>query len=212
MYLTASFLLYSFKYLSQGKHKKYAICVAIAVLFHYSAILMFFPFGVYFVYKKNKIFFYLILILVFMGGVISIANIHKISIFARYSAYLKRIFDTPFGIGQLIYHLPFIMLGLHLRKKKCKHPMYDFLIVYTMCSLLLSYLSYKIHMLGRISIFYNILYLIIAPYLLNYLKQIKDKKYRAYNLMFVVYIVFRCIMYFKEYLFLDGIMPYQNIF
>ena len=212
IYLTAAFLLFSFKYLYEGKNKKYAICVSIAVLFHYSAILMFFPFVSYFIYKKNKKLFYVLLILFFLTVLIFIENLHYFNIFIRYSNYLSKGAVGSFGIAQFIFHLPFLLFIYFLKKKICPQPMYDLFVVYTMYSLMFSFLFYKIIVLGRISVFFNVLFIIIVPYFLMYLKQQKNKKYISFSIMFTCYLIFRCIIYFREYLFLDEIIPYSTIF
>ena len=211
MYLAASFLLYSFKYLYEDKQKKYALCILIAILFHYSAILMFFPFLMYKIYKRSKIFFYISVALIFLSSFIFFEYFHLFNIFYRYSAYFDMIETGSFGFGQIIFHLPFFILMFLFKEKLKPKPIYDLFIVFTISSMFFSFLAYKIFILGRMLVYYNVLLIVIVPYLIKHLKSIKSKYYKSYTIMFVCYIVFRCVIYFREYLFLDQIMPYKNI-
>ena len=212
IYLVAAFLLYYSKYLVEQKFGKYLICIVIAILFHYSAILVLLPFVLYYLYeKKRKIFLPAFIIACFMG-IFAVLIFSKIPIFARYEDYLREgALSSDFGYMQFVLNIPNLLLWFYARKKKHGGTYVNMLIVYSLSALLIGMLSYKISMLGRSLVFYNIIYIVCIPYILNKIKRNNIKTGFIFSSIYVIYLFLRFILYMNEYLILDGLMPYKFI-
>jgi hypothetical protein len=211
IYLAASILLFAFRYLYTNKMWKYGLCIVLTSTVHYSAVLMFVPCVFYYIYRKNHTFFFFSLSL-FGLGVFLFSPYWGEIFFDRYTQYLQSDFNTSLGFGQLLMHLPFLLLILYLKHKRMNGKEYDLSVVYTMCSLVMGYWGYKLQMIGRAFVYYNLLFLILFPFWINTLKLQKDRYYRLIKLLFVIYIIIRSYLYFREYLARDQIMPYFTIF
>lgn len=214
IYLASAILFYAIRYLITSKNIKYLICVVIAFFIHTSAIFMFLPFLLFFIYEKNKKISAFIVL-----GVFTLLYIKPNTIllfasnFERYADYVNKGFLTSgSGIAQIIYFAPLFFIFL-ITRKKAEERYNDLFLIYTSIFLLLGILSYKIEILGRIMYYATYPYLFFIPY---YLKNLKTKASRwFYSLVAIcvfIYYVLRLFIYLADYCFEDGIMPYINIF
>lgn len=212
IYLVAAFILYSSKYLFNRQYRKYLFCILISVLFHYSAILMLLPFFLFYVYERKRSLFIPILMASCFVGFIAVGMLSRISVFTRYASYLSEgPLRSGFGYIQFAYSIPNLCLWLYARKKGFSGPYMNVLLVYSLAALLIGTLSYKVMMLGRSLVYYNILYVICIPYILYKIKTDNYKTGLFFNSLYVIYLFFRLVIYMDEYLISDGLMPYKFI-
>ena len=213
IYLVAYFLCYKFKLLIEGKTLLYIIIVTFCIAFHYSSILMLLPCSFYVLYKYNKQLFKIGVFIFVIGLFCILPYLSVLNVFARYTSYLEESMssNSPFGIAQLIYHLPIWLMIIFLKRRKYDSVCLDLLIVYSIFSFIYGCLGYVILMIGRVSIYFMVIYVILIPKLLHEMKIRRDKYYYKIKFAIIIYLMFRCHLYFKEYLFLDSIMPYKMI-
>lgn len=212
IYLAASFLLYTSKYLLIQKYKKYAICIFIAIWFHYSASVMLMPLALMYFYTKKKKLFYPILFISTIIIYYATSVLELIPTFSRYQRYLDAgTMENSIGFMQIAINIPIFILYFYARYKNFKSTYIEVLWVYGLTSLIFGLLSYKILMFGRALIYFNIIFLLCIPYIFNHLKKNHDKYYYLIYGCYVVYLFIRFYQYLSEYLVLDGIMPYRMI-
>lgn len=212
IYLTAAFLLYTSKYLFNFKYKKYAICIIIATAFHYSASAMLIPLGLFYIYKNKKSWFYPLLIISFFVLFFMTSILSNLPTFSRYEKYLSAgIQDNAIGMMHFVINVPILLLYFYVRQKNYKSSYIDVLWVYGLMSLIFGILGYRIVMLGRILIYFNIIFIISIPYTINCLKKHNDIFYYLIYGCYAVYIFLRFYIYLSTYLVLDAIMPYKII-
>lgn len=212
IYMVSYFLCYEFKNLIEGHIWKYFFIVFFCVFFHYSAILMVLPILAYIIQRKSSTCFILLLLVVFVSSYLILPYLSFLNLFERYSSYMEDSMNGGIGIAQIAYHLPLFLLYFYMNKQsKYSKILLDLLLVYSSFSFLFGMLGYKILMIGRMSIYFSMLFVIIVPYLIRSLRDNGDKYYSFVKVFFILYVIFRCHMYFKEYLFADSIMPYKII-
>lgn len=211
IYMVSYFLCFMFRYILNGKILKYCLCVLCCVLFHYSSILMLLPVFYYYVYCRSKKLFWLGILLLIVGFVISLQYLSVLNVFERYSSYMNNEVNDSLGFGQISFHLPLFLLYFHLKKSVNKTPFLDLFFVYTLFSLIYGMMGYKILMIGRVSVYFIVIYVILIPSLLRTLKENNNQNYYFIKFLYILYIFFRLHMYFTEYLYLDKIMPYKSL-
>lgn len=213
IYLASYFLCYMFKYVLDGEVLKYSLITFVCISVHYSSVLMIFPILFYYLYRKNKMLFTLGLLIFIIALYLSLNYLSILNIFERYSKYLENNSNSSFGLGlgQIMYHLPLFLFLYYLKRNNYASQYWDLFFVYTIFSFIFGMLGYKVLMIGRVTVYFMPIYVILLPYYIRELKIYHDKYYFAFKITFIIYFLFRCHMYFKEYLGLDSIMPYKII-
>lgn len=212
IYLVTYFLCYTFKFMMNGDVKRYILCIFLSVFFHYSALLMLLPVLFYIIYRRSRKLFLLGIIFLLVGFSVSLQYLSLLNVFERYATYtVGEVESSGTGFGQVLYHLPLFLLYIYLRTKRYKSFALDLFLIYTLFSFFYGMMGYKILVIGRLSIYFMVIYVILIPYLMSLLKKNRDKMYYAIKILYIIYISFRCYMYFKEYSLLDSIIPYKFI-
>ncbi len=211
IYLAAFFLLYCIRFLVKRLYSKYLICIFLAFFIHYSAIIMIIPGILYMVYVRNRVLFYIALIMFVCTSFMVINYLYSIILFERYEHYMNDgVLDTGIGIMQWVYHLPLIGLYYYLRKHNYFSDFLNIYWVYILVSFVLGLLSYKVAILGRVEVYFNVVYIIMLPYFLFRLKKNHDRYYLWIKVCVICYLFLRLGIYLQNYLYLDGIMPYKT--
>lgn len=212
IYLVAYFVCSRFYLLKQEQYKKFTLILLCCVLFHYSSIVLFLPFLSYMIYRRSSKMFWIFILGVAFILFSSTALLNSFGAIQRYSHYLDNNESTSIGTMQFIIHAPLFYLCHYLYKKGYAIQDYILLLSFTTSSFLFGLLSYNFIILGRVSIYFLVIFVVIIPPILNILKINRDPKYKIINIMLYGLIAFRCHMYLVQYLYLDGIMPYKTIF
>lgn len=211
IYLAAFFLLYCIRFLINGLYFRYLFFLCLTCLIHYSAIIMIIPGILYMVYVRYRILFYIAIAIFIYTSFLAINYLYSMTLFERYNHYLNAgARETGFGIMQWIYHLPLISLYFYLRKRHYSSVLQDIYWVYVLISFVLGILSYKIAMLGRVGVYFNVIYIIMIPHFLFLLKRNRDRYYFLIKITVICYFFFRLFVYLQDYLYTDGIMPYKT--
>lgn len=74
-----------------------------------------------------------------------------------------------------------------------------------------SILSYKLTVMGRLSIYYTYPFLLFMPMLIKFGKENGIRFSNYWTVFYILYLFFRFTMYFLEYAYTDGIMPYKTL-
>lgn len=115
------------------------------------------------------------------------------------------------GLFQIAINIPMIFLYLYSKPIIGETTILKIFFVYTLSAILIGILSYKILMLGRSLVYYNIIYILCIPYVLKQLKNIKSINYKLWYILFFIYLIWRFYQYLSEYLLLDGLMPFKFV-
>lgn len=210
MYLAASVTLYLYRYFIEGKLKIFFLLYLLTCTIHYSAILFLIPICAVLLYKKYHNWFWIVYLVGAILAFKAISILSEIPIFERYEHYTSiGGIENSFGMLHWLINIPLLSLYVYARRKIPNNPHLSSLLVFTMCELLIGLLSYKVMMLGRSLVYYNILFIIIVPIIIRQLV-IKHVKWgKCITWIYALYLIYRFYLYLIEYLYLDGIMPYK---
>lgn len=214
MYLAASIVLYSFKYFSQEKLFRFYLILTLCIFVHYSVVIVVIPTLGYLIYRKNKTSFVILYIIIFILSFKIVSTFSELTLIDRYTHYLENNKDeinNNIGLLHWVINIPLIILYLYSKRIIPNNKYLTTLFVFTLCELLIGLLSYKITILGRSLVYYNILFIIVVPIIIQQLKIHKARWSGFIIISYYVYLFYRFYNYLTEYLYLDGIMPYKNI-
>ena len=212
MYLAASIILYSYKFFLRGQMKKYLIVLSLTLFIHFSVFLFFFPIIGIWMFNKNKYWFWGVYVIGFILAFKAISMFSELTLIDRYTHYAEAgETEDSLGILHWIINIPIFVLYLYARKKIPNSPYLSSLLVLTFCEFLIGLLSYKIIILGRSLVYYNVLFIVIIPIVIQQLKQRHTRWCSIVAQTYYIYLFCRFYLYLKEYLYLDGIMPYKMI-
>lgn len=212
IYLAANILLWASKYIFAGKYGKYAIINGLTVLIHFSSLLVFIPFLLFLCWRKNKFWFWVVFALLLFIGYSSLSILSMIPIFSRYVGYLEKgMMRNEIGMMQYAINLPLILLWLYARRVLPASKYLDMLLTYTLAALFIGVMSYKVEMLGRSLVYFNVVYVLCVPYVVWQLRKRREVAAIAIGWTYAAYLFVRLYLYFTEYMYLDGIMPYKHV-
>lgn len=190
-WLAISIIFYGFKYVKQRKLFKYIVCVILATLCHYSAIV---SISIYFIYNFiNPKFSLVLCLLLFLCGGKIVAILLNLPFLSSYSHYFKNIYVHGGSKSVFIYYVLFLFsLIVYIKSKNKKKIEKLFSLV---CYGLVFPKLLGPTMGSRISVYFDVFYIYLLP--LNFDK-IKDFGLRK----FFMYIFF---LYYVLYLVIDSL-------
>lgn len=210
IYLATSLVFWGFHYLMEDKEKKYCALVILASLVHTSTLVLLLPVFLAKLYERSKLY-----AAIFCGCLlfffITIGNFLQsyALLFARYAEYTKLDQGTG-GAGIMLFFefLPIAYILYYIYKRKINDKWAVYFISFTFIAIICRYASYTFTALGRLSNHTAILYVILLPYFLNYIKLNKDRRFYVPYVFLLLYCLVRLHFYFWDYLAGDDIMPY----
>lgn len=173
--IAISIIFYSYKYIVSRNFKKFLTFVIIAALFHTSAIIVI-PF--YFINGEKikrslliKVISVFCCIIVVFNVDILLEKIGKLNVISKYSVYSELINNNHISISSLLSQIIIIFLIIifwgRLIKKDDRIELYFWLYIF---GFILTLAETKIQYAGRIGMYFNILSVILIPYLLSIMK------------------------------------------
>ena len=214
MYLAASIVLYSYKYFLQKKLLRFYLILSLCIFVHFSVALFFIPTLGLLIFKKNKTAFAILYLLIFNISFIVISTFSELTLIDRYTHYLENSEDeinNSIGLLHWVINIPLVILYIYSKKIIPNNKYLSTLFVFTLCELLIGLLSYKITILGRSLVYYNILFIIVIPIIIQQINNHKASWGGIITISYYIYLFYRFYNYLTEYLYLDGIMPYKSI-
>ena len=217
IYIASAICFFGIPYLLDGKKFKYAVCVCVAFFVHRTSIIMLFPLVVdFFRTRKLTRFQIVLLALALFSAAVALRN-QIFSLFAvgRYGHYT--LYEGGFGMAQIIFHVP--VLWLISKRKNKKDKILDWAFIFCIVSFCVCSLGYIIVVLGRLFVYFIFPFVAVAaaPAEYNYHISFRFGKKRIstnklLQVCIFMYFGFRLYMYLLQFPFVDGIMPYTNIF
>lgn len=212
MYLASSITLYSYRFLLDSKLKQFSILLITAILIHFSSIFFLLPSLGLLIYNRNKRFFWVAFFFCGVAAFKIAAMFSDLSLIDRWAHYgMENEAEKSYGLLHWIINVPLIILFLYAKKKTPHNKYLPTLIVFTVCELLVGLLSYKISILGRSLVYYNVLFIIVVPIVVKALSVRHTRWNKIIIITYILYLFYRFNLYLSEYLYLDGIMPYKTI-
>lgn len=210
IYLATSIVLYYFKYYEERNLFKTLILLTICTFIHYSSAVLFIPFFLSLLYKKNKTLFFVsfIAIAVVLLGAFSYLE-NYIKLINRYEGNINVNESQSVGIAQFLYHIPLFVILLISHKKRIWDELTDWLMIFTMVSLLFGLVGYIIPIANRINIHFIVIYTLLVPHQLYILKTNRYKYYQPVCLMYILLLFLKLHLYLLTGLATDAIMPYE---
>ncbi|MFC0013745.1 MULTISPECIES: EpsG family protein [Allobacillus] len=207
-FLAIGIILIAYKFILERRIVPFAALILFASTFHGLAIL-FLP--VYFLYgvKLNK----LNTIIITFGVTFFVYFFEKIlniifEFFPSYQWYVDTDYFEGGGILTSLISASILVFGFLIRQITKISKEYDFLLILTILSLLISLLSMKVSILNRFDYYFSVFNILFIPLAIN---SIEDKKTRI-----IIYYVVYCIafLYFLARLIegFHGVTPYNFFF
>jgi|GEM_PF-2232989 len=209
--LSIAFFLYSFKYIIERKNAKYLLCIFIAFMFHYSAIVLV---GFYFLChikltKKNMLAFG---ILAFCGY----AQLAYFSEFAMYSRYISKYTAAGgqyivegFAAGPFTIMISLMVLLLILYKKLKNETEFKIIFWSTLLAIVFSVYTSQIYIFYRMISYFRFTAIVLLPYVL---KRIENPKLRLIACVMMILLFGSYSYYYVGIKGGEGVLPYETIF
>lgn len=210
--LCACIELYFFHYIIEKKYLNYFIVLLLCSTIHYTALLMMLPFASYYFFQSNiKYFFVLMFFIVLLSAYVA-THLDNFIFFARYEHYTyEELERVGIGSAQFLYNIPILALSYYMYQKKYFPKRISLLmVVYCMYCFLYGIVGYYIPV-GRAVIHFLMIYVLLVPYSILQLRVHNDRYFQIVRVFFIFYGILRYHLYLKDYLYSDGIMPYNML-
>lgn len=212
IYLASNILLWASKYIFEGRYRKYMLINFLTVFIHFSSLLMFLPLLLYVSWRRSRALFWFILAVFVLVAYSSLSILSMIPIFERYVAYLEKgAMRNSIGLMQFAINIPPLLLWLYAKGKLPRSGYMDMLWTYTVAAVLIGVMSYKVEMLGRSLVYFNVVFVLCIPYVIRQLGKRDGVAGMVMGWGYAAYLFVRLYLYFTEYMYLDGIMPYKTV-
>lgn len=167
--IALSIILSGIKYIENRKLVKYIIIVAIAMLFHRTAIIMLPLYWIAQINIKNKLKW------IFLSEIFVFAIAREIIVVATkilpvYAGYINSIYDVQGGSYMMLILLNIILLFAYFmvqRQENQGNTALKIAVNATVCAIFLQILGYSMEIFGRLVPYYSIFLLILLPCLLD---------------------------------------------
>lgn len=168
--IATGFTCYSYKYIVKKNILKFLICVAIASSFHITAILFVFVWLIRNLRITKSVIIFAIgaTIILYLGFSTFLSN--TFLLFPQYDGYQDSIFGQGNRIGALfqtsIYIILLTSVGfvyLVVKPNKFNKGHFDFLILVCIIGAIIQFLSFKMSIVGRIAMYFNVFQIILVP-------------------------------------------------
>lgn len=210
--LASNILMWGSRFIFRGEYKKYLILNFLTIFIHFSSTIVFYPFLLYYLWGKRKWMFWIVTLISVIVAYKSLAILSMIPVFGRYMYYLENgAMKNSIGLMQYAINLPLFLLYFYSYKRIGKTRYVEMLFAYTVAALVIGIMSYKVLMLGRSLVYFNVVYVLCVPYVIFQLRRQSRRVGRLLYIGYAVYLFARLYIYLTEYLYLDGIMPYRMI-
>jgi hypothetical protein len=162
--------------------------------------------------RSKKLFwiFYIALFVVLLGATAFLSD--YIALINRYSMNLEDNETQKIGIAHLVYHLPLFAIIIISKKNKLWDNLTDWLLMFTLISLLMGFFSYKMPIAGRVVTHMMIIYTLLVPHQLYLFKVNKYKYTEPIALLYTFFLLFKLHMYLVTGFGPDAIMPFKLAF
>lgn len=204
--------VFSLHYLYDNKIVRYCLCILLASLFHYTAILLAPFFLIAFIKKRIDrniayLLFVFYLSLFFMGKIISPFLKHLIGIFSEKYEYYQDAGNISSGLGFIYYSLLFIIVLLYEKKQDHKSSLFFKISV---VSFIIMPLSIIVEMIGRLGIYFMPSIMIVYPNIVHKIS-IRSNKL-IFITIFVIITFYQFFQFFYSETYRDYFMDYHTIF
>jgi hypothetical protein len=208
--IAVSITFYAARYLFQKRYDKAALWMFIALMFHYSALILL-PFWLFRGpqrYARNaRIIMFSVMALMFVLG----------SVFGSLFSSIRALYTQETGdtggtlkIGLMLLRLPIIVPILLFRKRLIEHDERNrFWIMLAVFEVLFSYLGYILDVLNRLSLYFAVSWIVLMPAL------VRSMPTRAAQYRMGAYVIVVCLglWIFNTAISNYGdVLPYQTIF
>ena len=206
--------IYSFQYLIEKRNIwKYVICILVAALFHYSAIILL---PLYFLFNQSKVkriepIFYLLLYIFFVFFGEKLKNpIESITstLLPKYMYYIDNEEGIKLGSGMgLLLSSFFYLYILFFAKRETNADFVFYRIVSVF--IILSPISLVINNLSRLSLYFAPALIIVIPQLIT-LKQDKLLK-RGFIILYILFTIYGAYGHYTSPIFMEENYNYKTI-
>lgn len=203
------FIVIAVHFITKGKFVLYFLFIAIAIGFHQSALIML---PVFFLLNKNKInvmkvitIFVIVLLMLFTPLFDLIINWLLKYFPSGYSYYYEQGLKNSIR-ATLISSFFFILIILNINKLNGKELIYGKL---SLVSTILALLAYKVSMITRIGMYFDIFLIITIPLIFSKMKH-RKMKFILFAVMLGIYFL-RYVSFFNNEIWIESYSTYRTI-
>ncbi|MEG1536443.1 MAG: EpsG family protein [Clostridia bacterium] len=178
IYLSAALCLLSGYYLCKDKKTLAILFVAIAFSIHYTALMMFVPMIIFWIFKGSKLQDYQqysLIAMLFLVGTIGALTLLPLAIetipFMQKYHYVLEDLGANFGVAQFVYFLPMFAIIAVYNHTFCDKNSVLLAVIYMVLGFAVGMISYKIIVFGRMSILIELGFVVVIPYMLQKFKE-----------------------------------------
>lgn len=171
--IATGFTCYSYKYLKNNHLLKFLICIGIAVSFHATAIIFIIAWWFRKIKISKSIIFLALGVTILLYILFSILLSKVLILFTQYDGYQDSIFGQGNRIGALFQTSIYVILLINILliyylvgKKRFQNGNFDFLILMCIIGTIIQFLSFKMSIIGRIAMYFNVFQIILLPNLI----------------------------------------------
>jgi hypothetical protein len=211
IYLASAIILFASRYLFEKRYIHFVLFILLAMGIHTSSIVIFLPFLLLILLKNKKGLIVTLLTLLVVLALSFTKYLIYFNMSARYTQYLTNAKYQGIGFGEFVIHVPLILLYFYTRKYNLNLRIMNIFFIFIFSSLAVGMLGYGVPVVGRLSIHFTYPFILFLSYVVKQIES-KDKRYFPILSLILIYLSGRLFIYMGDYLFLDGLMPYSNVF
>ena len=206
MHLSCALVLLSIVSVYKEKNRRAMFLYCLAVLIHYSAIMLFPAFIFYFILNKVKklskaqIFLLIItylLVFVFAYQIYNVA-VNNFAVFQNYQSYGAITDYSGIGIMQIVFYIPIFYFVFNIYRGSEDKKLINLSLIFSLTGFLFALLGYRLEVISRMYEHFLCIYIIIIPVFLENRQRrilVKKKKYllsvRDDKIVWAIYLLFR---------------------
>lgn len=208
--LAASIGLLAFDAMIEKKPKIAVLGIVLAAFFHTSMLCLFIPHILMFVKKFDKKLIFVLVIGIF-GTVYFNQEALESLLSGRYAIY--SLADTRIGLEQFAYYFPMFLLLWWQKKNVIVNDRYFYTLsfCYVLAGFFMGLMQYILPVFGRAYVAFLPVCFIMAYYTKLERMYVKTSK-KIFDMLILVYGIFRFYIFISQYYNADDIMPYTNVF
>ena len=204
--------IFSLDYIYKKDFPRYFLCIFVAALFHFSAIILLPVFLITFfnkrVQKISGIFIFSLYLLLFIFGDALSPHISQfVTLFYEKYEFYQEKGKISSGLGFLYYS---IILLIVLYSEKAQNREVELIFKIAIVYFLLMPLGIIIEMSGRFGMYFAPAIIIVYPNILNKLKG--SVKKISFLLLIILFTIFQFFQFFYSDIYSNYFMNYQTIF
>lgn len=217
MSLAAALVLLGISFMIKGNKSLVLICLILASLIHYSAIVVLAFYFVYTIVGQNRFSklirycFYagLFVVTALLPKVIEV-SMNSVPVLRKYMIYTSNA-GSGFGIMQFFYYMPIGMAIYYLYRNNLRNKASNIFVLFSWLGFFVAMMGYRVGIFDRMFVYYSANFILFVPYVLKDAKiNMEQGRRRIFTLradrfLLILYAVFRVFIFISEHFTLSSL-------